>query len=278
MLWTPSQGRLRVIHNNGIVGAEPGTAVTSNATTLLDGAVVELISAANNIQDSWGIEIFIRGTALSATASESCCDILVGGATDDVLIPALLCGGAGVAAGDPGCVHYMFPIHIPAGKRIAATLATVRLSVVARIAVFLYGGSPPPWRVGRKATALGTQVNNARGLAVAMAGGGAAASVTQIIASTAEDYFAFVPGFQIPVDFTWSASSGSINVGIGVGAATEQRIGTWFYVRDNGEKLSGPYPKWPAFENVPAGTRMVFYGSNSGTADSDNDGQIYAMS
>jgi len=76
MLWTPQKGRMKVISNVGIVGTAPsGTGVVSNATTLLDGAVTELISAANNTQDSWGISLYITATGAGVTAAESCMDI-----------------------------------------------------------------------------------------------------------------------------------------------------------------------------------------------------------
>src|SRR3990167_1680156 len=133
MLWTPQKGRLRTITNYGIVGTvTPGTALPGNATTLLDGAVTELIASGTNNQDSWGIGIQIIRTGIAAAASEACADILIGGATDDVLIAALICGHAteSAAAFNTG-LEYFFPLHIPQGKRIAATLASVRTSITA---------------------------------------------------------------------------------------------------------------------------------------------------
>jgi len=274
MLWTPQKGRTKVVSNIGIVGtATPGTGVPSNATTLLDGAVTELISAANNNQDSWGISLYITSTGASAAAAEACMDILIGGATDDVLISALICG-YGVMG--KAWWNYFFPIHIPQGKRIAATHANVRTSVTARVICHLYGGSPPPFRVGRKVTTYGTQVNNARGQAVVPTASGGAASVTQMTASTTEDHFAFLPGFQVETDST--AQALGLNIGIGVGAATEDRIGTWTFTSTASEEFGGPVPNMPAFQDVPAGSRLTMLASNSGTNDSAYGGLIYACS
>lgn len=274
MLWTPQKGRTKIITNSGIVGTDtPGTGLPSNATTLLDGAVTEIISAANNIQDSWGISIWISDTRLSATAAQACCDILIGGATDDVLIAALICGYAGNGF---GVAEYFFPLHIPQGKRIAGRFASVRTSITAQILVRLYGGSPPPWKVGRKVTTYGTQINNARGQAIVPAASGAAASVTELTASTGEDNFAFLPGFQPATDTT--TATGAINIGIGVGASVEDRIGTWWYFTTVNESSGGPNPAFPVFQDIPAGSRLTMLASNSIVNDAAYDGLIYACS
>lgn len=274
MLWTPQKGRTKIITNSGIVGtATPGTGVPSNATTLLDGAVTEIISAANNIQDSWGIGIWITATGLSNTIAEACMDILIGGATDDVLIPALICGHANL---NEGGRQYFFPLHIPQGKRIAASLASVRTSITSQVIVSLYGGSPPPFKTGRKVTAYGTQINNARGQAVVPAASGAAASVTEMTASTAADHFALMPGFQPATDNILNANL--FNIGIGIGAATEERVKTWQYGLSTTENMVGPFDCFPAFGEFPSGSRLTMLASNSGVNDLAYDGLIYAVS
>ncbi len=277
MLWTPTKGIIRKITNGGIVGTTtPGTGLPSNATTLLDGAVTEIISAANNNQESWGIEISISSTGAATAASEACADILIGGATDSVLIAALICGYANaMSTGAPG-QRYFFPLHIPAGVRIAAQLASVRTGITAQILITLYGGCPPPWRVGRKVTTYGTQINNARGQAVTPTASGGAASVTQMTASSSEDHFAFLPGFQPATDATTSARVH--NIGIGVGASTEERIGTWWYSQSANEDIGNVHPILPAFKDVPSGSRLTLLASNSGTNDAAYDGLIYAVS
>jgi hypothetical protein len=277
MLWTPQKGATKVISNLGIVGtAAPGTAVVSNGTTNLDGAVTEIISAANNVQDSWGIgiQIFATSAAPSTLASQGCVDILIGGATDDVLIPALICGHVGNTELGIG---YFFPLHIPAGVRIAATYANVKVSHSIQMIMHLYGGSsPPPWRVGSRVTTYGTQVDNARGQAVTPTASGGAASVTQMTASSTYDHFAFMAGFQPETDTT--VTQKHYNIGIGVGASTEERIGTWHYFYTAAEEARGPIPAFPCFRDVPAGTRLTILASNSGTNDAAYGSLIYAVS
>ena len=277
MLWVPQKGAMKIITNEGIVGTNaPGTALPSNSTTLLDGAVTEIISAANNVQDSWGIEVWIYGTGANNTISQACADILIGGATDDVLIPALICGYSGTAGISPS-YRYFFPVHIPQGKRIAATIASVRTSITARIVIRLYGGTPPPWRVGSRVTTYGTQVNNAQGQAVVPAQSGAAASVTEMIASSTYDHFAFLPGFQ-PHNDASITPTGFVNVGIGVGAATEERIGTWWFSKTTDDVCGGPLGPQPLFRDIPSGSRLTMLASNVGANDTGGyDGLIYAV-
>lgn len=277
MIGVAQFGDVRVVTNGGIVGVStaPGTAVPENATTLLYGTVTELISAANNIQDSWGIEVSVFETGASATANECSIDILVGGATDDVLISSLLVGGAYAATPRT----FFFPVHIPAGLRVAARLASVRTGITPdpTVLVTLYGGTPPPFKVGNKVITYGTKINNARGQAVTPTASGGAASVTQMVASSTDDAFYLLPGFQVAVDTT-IAAAGWLAVGIGVGAATEERIGTWWFGKSAAEHQYGCYPTLGAFRNVPAGSRLSLLVSNGTANDSDHDGLIYAVS
>lgn len=274
MLWHPGVGgSVKVISNSGIVGTTSlGTGVPGSGTTLLYGTTTELISAASNTQDSWGIEVFVWNTGASAVASQATMDLLIGGATDDVLAKALIVGGGPYAA---SFTQYFFPVHIPAGVRIAAQLASVRVSITARVLIYLYGGGVPPFRVGRKVTTYGTQIDNARGQAVTPTASGGAASVTQMTASTSEDHFFACPGFQVATDTTVNARN--LNIGIGIGAATEQRIGTWWYQTSGSEEISGSFPTLQAFTPIPAGSRLTMLASNSGANDAAYDGLIYCV-
>lgn len=275
MLLLPGGGSdSSVVTNGGIVGsATPGTAVVSGGSANTYGSVTELISAASNDQESYAIEVAILNTGASATAAESSLDILIGGATDDVLISSLLCGYTYNAA----TTSYWFPIHIPRGLRIAAQLSSARVSVSSRVIVWLYGGVTPPFRVGRKVTTYGTKINNSRGQSITPTASGGAASATQLTASTSENHFCFLPGFQ-PATDTTITPAGWLSVGIGVGASTEQRIGSWWFGKDTTENVVGPIPSRPVFVDVPSGSRLTMLASNSGANDAAYDGLIYAVS
>jgi hypothetical protein len=272
MLWTPQFGDVKTISNYGIVGAaSPGTALPEGGTANTYGTVTEIISAANNVFDSFGIEIDIVETAASGVASQASVDILIGGATDDVLISSLLVGWVYAAT----VRSYFFPVHIPAGVRIAARLSTPRTAITdPRICITLHGGSAPPWRVGHKVVTYGTKIDNSRGQAVTPTASGGTASVTQMTSSSSMDHFYFLPGFQMATGTALTLKN--YNVGIGVGASTEERIGTWWWRGDTGEK-SAFHPSMGAWRNVPAGTRLSLLVSNSGTNDTAYDGHIYAV-
>jgi hypothetical protein len=274
MLWVPLCGDHATVHNMSLVGdTTPGTAVQSGASSNGKGSVVQLISAANNIVDAWGIYIAIRNTGSASTARQARIEILAGDATEEVLIPGLICGYTTL---QPAIREFFFPLHIPAGTRISATHANVTASVTAGVVCMLFGGGVPPFRVGRKVTAYGTPINDARGQAVTPTASGGTASVTQFTAGTAEDHFYFLPGFQPATDTSIQTSGHKI--GIGIGAATEQRIGTWAFLSNNSESMGGPTPMFGAFKHVPAGTRLTFLASNSGSNDAAYDGLIYAVS
>ena len=272
MLWLPHSGQVKRITNGAIVGGFAGTQVTSGASNVY-GTIVELISAASNTRDSWGIWVTICAeTSPGAAQTQACCDILIGGATDDMLINSLICGGAHRAP----TINYFFPLHIPAGLRIAAQISCFAASRVFRVMVTLFGEGSPPFRVGRKVTTLGTKVTNSRGQAVTPTASSGAASVTELEDSTVEDYFAFMPGFQTETDTAWATEQ--INIGIGVGASTEERIGTWYGAQSSTEENFGMQPCIPAFYNAPAGSRITMLASQSGSLELAYGGLIYAVS
>lgn len=260
----------RDIDNLGIVGAAFPTHTTGAANTY--GTITELITAANNVQDSYGITVMVQETAASATISGTALDILIGGATDDVLISSLLVGWV---FGGPAR-SYFFPVFIPAGVRVACQAACETASKVMGVGVILHGGGSPPWPVGSKVTTYGSKNNSARGQTVTPGASGAAATVTQLAASTSEDHFYLVPGFEPYNDTTIAQNNHSI--GIGVGAATEERIGTWQFSFDAGEKGVGPLPVQGVWRHVPSGTRLSMLASTSGGLDATYGGLIYAVS
>jgi len=279
VLWLPRSGEAKIISNEITTGhVTPGTNVQSNTSEANGyGTVVELISAANNIADSWAIEIFVCGTGAAATATSTCLDILVGGATDDILIDSLLVGYIYSASAHRALPRYFFfPVHVPAGLRVAARIASVVNTNNAYVIVRLHCGSAPPFRVGRKVTTYGTKAGNARGVDVNPTASNGAATVTEISASSTADHFYFLPGFQ-PEGTTAMTPAGTMCVGIGVGASTEERIGTWFYHKTVNEHMDHGFPRLGAFREVASGTRLTYLASGPTEAGGPYGGLIYAV-
>lgn len=280
MLWTPQKGDRRIEHNTGSVGAViPGTSVTTGAAAATKGTPVQLIASTSF--DAHGIIVVAFGYGGGAVASEGCLDILVGAATEEVLIPNLLMGYCGGQAGtaQSSAKIWTFPLYIPAGTRIAAQAAGARTSTAFGVAVHLLGGNGiPPWRCGSKVTTygIGTVPN---GTAITPGTSGAEGSWTQITAATSEDHFAFVPSYQLSTDT--GIVERNITVDIGIGAATEEPISDgefWFYMQGN-ETIGGPIPGLSCFRDVPSGTRMVMRASgNVATNETGNQVALHAVS
>lgn len=273
---------MQVAHNFGNVGTTTiGTSVTTGATAATKGTPVELI--ASTPFDAYWIRIITSVYGFAATTSQGCLDILIGAATEEVLIPNLLmgfCGGSGLGAGPK---NWDFPLYIPAGTRIAAQAAGDRTSTAVIVGIALYGGHGyPPFRVGRKVTTYGITTVPA-GTDVAAGYSGAEGAWVQITAATSEDHFAFVPSFHPTDGDTLLTPVKAVYMDLGLGAATEELMlgqeQSYIFKYDNNELCEGPYNGMPAFQDVPSGTRLVTRLSMSGATDAgEPDCAIHAVS
>lgn len=278
MLWVPQKGPVRVEHNTGTVSAANiGTSVTTGASSSTKGSVAELIASTSF--DAYWVKIFATEYALAATASQGAMDILIGAATETVLIANLLMGYCGDFGNSTlqGWRQWDFPLYIPSGSRLSCQAAGARTSTAFRVAIYLYGGNGmPPYRVGQKVTTygMGTVPD---GTSITPGASGAEGSWTQITASTSEAHFAFVPSFQVSGDSNTTAANQLVD--IGVGAATEEEIAqSYWYCINGNEAMAGPLPSMPCFRDVPSGTRLAMRASNQGTNESGYNGVIHAVS
>jgi hypothetical protein len=283
MLWVPQKGIIRIEHNLGNVGTlTPGASVTTGGAAATKGTPVELI--ASTAFDAYWVKVIASNYGLAATTSQGCLDILVGAATEEVLIPNLLmgfCGGASIIAAGPKV--WEFPLYIPAGTRIAAQVAGDRTATAMRVGIILYGGRGyPPFRVGRKVTTYGITTVPA-GTDVAAGYSAAEGGWVQITSSTSEDHFAFVPSFHPTDGDTTLTPIKVVYMDMGVGAATEELMlgqqQSYIFKYDTGEMCEGPYNSFPTFQDVPSGTRLVARLSMSGATDTgEPDCAIHAVS
>lgn len=273
----PQKGGRLQSHNTGSVGTlTPGTSVTTGAAATTKGTPAELF--ASTAFETYWMTILASNYGLAATAAQGCMDILVGAATEEILIPNLLMGHCGsVSATGKGPKRWDFPIYIPAGTRIAVQAAGARVSTAFRVCMYLFGGDgAPAFRVGTKVTTygMGTLPN---GTAITPGASGVEGAFTQITAATTEDHFAVLPSFQPTGDTTLTNSL--ITVDIGIGAATEEVIGdSYWYGIDGGEFMDGSYPSWPAFVDIPSGSRLTMRASNSGVNDAAYNGVLHCVS
>jgi hypothetical protein len=198
-------------------------------------------------------------------------DILIGAATEEVLIPNLLMGFCSPtdSATGVGPKVWNFPLYIPAGSRIAVQAAGQRISTAMRVSVFLYGGDAmPPFRVGRKVTTYGMGTVPF-GTTIVPGASAAEGAWTQITASTSEDHFCVVPSFQAGTDTTMTRLMFAYDIGLGAATETEMIQSYWFTTTDN-EMMRGPENPMPAFFDIKSGTRIAARVSASGVLDAGN--------
>ena len=273
MLWTPSKGALLYEHTHGNSGtADQGvTCTTSAANSATKGAVTQLI--ASTAFDSYLMQVIVTGVANSATTSRLCCDILIGAATEEVLIADLLGGFAATLLGDnQSPMTWMFPLYIPAGTRLAARVAGDRLSNTVQVGVQLWGGNGyPPFPVGQRVVTYGiTTVPG--GTNVTPGASGAEGAWTQITASTTEDLICVVPSAQPPTGDT-TLSTGLLRWDVGVGAATEEVIAgsgreqSFLWRLSSIETAMGPLNNLPLFADIPSGSRLTMRASRHNALD-----------
>jgi len=283
LLWVPQKGIIRVEHNLGNVGTStPGSGVSTGAAASTKGTPAELITS--TAFDAYWITVLASNYGLAATTAQGCLDILVGAATEEVLIPNLLmgfCGGSS-ALGESS-KRWDFPLYIPSGTRIAAQVAGDRLSTAMRVGIILYGGDgAPPFRVGRKVTTYGITTVPA-GTDVAAGYSAAEGAWVEIDAGTDEDHFAFVPSFHPTDGDTTFVSIKAVYMDMGVGAATEELMlgqqQSFIFRVGSGELCEGPWNSMPVIQDVPSGTRLVARLSYSGATDTgEPDCAIHAVS
>jgi hypothetical protein len=276
MLWVPKKGLLRHQHNRGSVGSTTwGTSVTTGSTSSTKGTPAEIFSSTSF--DAFWILIVAHSYQATVSDCRGALDILIGSATEEVLIPNLLFGYAANVSNLQGPKMWQFPLYIPAGSRIAAQAAGGRTSTAFRVGIDLYGGDgSPPFRVGSKVTTYGMGTVPS-GTAITPGASGAEGSWTEIVVATSEDHFAFYPSFQPNGDT--SISNAGYAIDIGVGSATEEMIGESFmYGANTSEAMAGPWGQLPVFADVPSGSRLVMRASNSVANDAGYDAVIHAVS
>lgn len=275
MLFVPSSGPVLTESNTGTVADNApnfsGTLVTTGAgTSATKGAVAQLI--ASTLFDAYWVTVIAGSYGLAAAASEGCLDILIGAATEDVLIADLLMGycGGEVAAAGGGPKIWNFPLHVPAGSRLSAKACGARLSTAFKVAIYLYGGNGyPTFPCGQKVTTYG--VTAPTGTLITPGASGVEGAYAQIVAATSGDHIAVVPSFQVEADIT--TNNKCLVSDIGVGAATEEEIASQhIWTTDANEHMGGPWNAMPCFRDIPSGTRLAFRASNS----AGNDGQYGA--
>lgn len=282
MLAVFSKGRVLREHNLGTVGdITLGATVTTGGTAATKGTAVELIASTSF--DVYMVRLQVSNYGLSATISDAMLDIMVGGATEEVIIPNILVGGSrggNIAAPIPSGLgrSYSFPVYIPAGTRISAKAAGARTSTAMNVGIMLEGGHGiPPYPVASVVTSYPAAPSVPRGQAITPGTSAAEGAWTEVVASTTSAHFAVMPSFQSEQDTTMTEKQYALDIGLG--AATEEMMAEGYqFGSGTGELFDGPWPDFPAYFDIPSGSRLTARVSCSGALDTNYGVMLHCLS
>lgn len=239
------------------------TVLTSGAANV-KGTAVELIAATDH--DAHWVEVM--ATSPGVTARSYAVDLLIGSATEAVLIPNLTFMVRASASGDGGG-RWLFPVFVPKGSRLAAQCADTGGAGTLDVAVALFNAGLAANGFGSTVTQYGT-LSNSRGVNVDP-GAVAHTDVTvQLTASTLRAHQWLVLTV-LNTDTAFTATTKWL-IDVCIGAATEEAILSDWPLGGSGT-LDVPRPDQiihiPAF--VPQGSRLTVRARCSITTDTDRD-------
>ena len=228
-----------------------GTTLTAAGSANTKGSWTQLI--ASTAGEASGIVVHIQGSGTNS--ADFLIDIGIGAATEEVLIPDIQWSNA--SAGTAGSV--VFPVHVPAGSRISARIASTTASGTKRVSVTLLPVGPGVHPGFGACTAYGVVAASSAGTQVDPGGtANTKGAFTQLVASTASPIHAVVLGFGAGGDWSRAAQAHQL-WDIAVGAATEQIVIPDVPTLTNTGSTSMPEPFFsgPYPVSIPAGERIT---------------------
>ncbi len=242
----------------------PGLAATASSHIDLDSPVTITADSTPHTKGVWA-EVYastafdvttlqVRGssTASSGVNTAQLLDIGIGASTfEKVLIADIPTGHSALGRGFGKYAD--FPISVPAGTRITARLQAAVISDICDIAIDLYGATP--WDQQSHFQVVDTMGTTAAASHGKLITGN---SITEIIASTAENYKALGWSVDTADETTSGSEDFTMDILVGAGAA-EKVLTSVFWRSDNGERSEETMPPQgilPMILNVPSGSRL----------------------
>lgn len=229
-----------------------GTDLTASATPHTKGVYVELLSAANNTEESTTIEV-VQLTRLQVYTL-FLVDVAIGDVgSEQVIIPNLAMYTNAQTAVWASSTSIKLPINIPSGVRISARCQSLTASAVVSVFIRRYISDFKQRASLSKVTDYGTNLTTSRGVEVT-AGGDAYGSWAEIVASTTEEIQTLgVSATRDPV----SLRTGNIVYQIGVGSAgNEEVLVDGLAFSTNTSEIIMGYLTGCHDVSVPAGSRL----------------------
>lgn len=232
--------------------------VAASATPHTPGSWVQVVASLGSAIQA--VSIFLRAETRAATTdSSTLLDIGVGSSGSETVVVSSIPIGYGTIG-----QLVTIPAVATSGQRLAVRIRSVTASKSVTLTVLGLTGV----NVGN-AVAIGDNTANSRGTILsASAGVTSPGSWTQITASTAANYQAFVVGVQGGSDTSLVSAGMRVEIGIGA-ASSETVIGNVFYTVTSGTLIQPATTPPFIISNVPSGTRIAarYYSHASNSCD-----------
>jgi hypothetical protein len=242
------------------VASSAGTACAKSATANTKGAWKQLI-AATAYDACWLTATLVIDYA--GDMSEAF-DIGFGASGSEVAVVnnLMLPGVTSLADNSPySVIEYSFPLHVPAGTRIAARVQSPLTTDEdgSSIAVNLYDGAFTQIEGAAGVDAIGFNSSTTLGTALVPGASGAFGSYAQLTASTSRDYMGIFLGFD--TQGALPALGGNFEIEVAIGASGSEHIikTTLGFASNLGSSRTAWLPLGSPFLpiNIPAGTRIA---------------------
>jgi hypothetical protein len=280
LLYAPGMPSFRTVFTNADAPSlTPGTSVTPAQNSY--PAYTEILSDATLTEDCFAILIHVNGIGVATAAKNALLKLGVdqsGGTSYTDFISHLLVSDAGdidgVATAAPAGIYYYFPVYIPGGTAIAATISVDNATVgTARVAVRCYGRptSREMLWYGHGVDSFGQVTATSEGTAHTPGNTGAEGSYVQLGSNTTKPYYFWQVGLGTSDS---SVGNNVYHVDLAAGSSTTVNdpliVNEAFYMGSS-EQISKPLAMmlYSYFRPVPSGVGIYGRSSCSGTADTD---------
>jgi hypothetical protein len=248
-LWLPAHYPEEVEH-----AADAGITLTGGAVDV-KGTWTALITS--TVRDAYGIWLQANGLSITATATPGLVDIGVGPTTPEIIVPDWnvgYCFTAGAAAPILPKMQF-FPCFIPAGTKVWARFAGLSADTVIIYAALEeappFGGVSPG-----DIKAYGVVVSGSKGTNVTP-GAAAWGTAVQLSASTTKEHRYWAVGLGGAADATLLNHLRTIHCRLAMDSAGTAPFGNWvFDTETTTEIIGGPFPPYPVYQPVPAGSTL----------------------
>jgi hypothetical protein len=231
-----------------------GFTVTSHASANTKGTYVELTASSTNDASL----IYVELVPLGATSADYLFDVAVGAAaSEQVILENLIACRVTAATGRLGA-HYMFPVSIPAGTRVAARCQDTTGGQGTRVSALLMSQSFLPSRPLGIVTTYGANTADSGGTQVDPGGtANTYGAFSEITSSTTRPTRMLYVGFGNQVNAARTNCSWRVDLAVGAGGSEQDIIESILVSGDAPSDSLSPMCAGPFPVSIPSGTRIA---------------------